>query len=442
MRDIRPQRPKQRNLRGARVPVTSVHVPGVKAAAEFIDRRPLFFDRKKKRRRGLSLRWATSGFRIGPTERRVVLSVFALLLVALLLAGFIFLPSAEGRLVLRTAPLLIDEKLTIKAEPALHVLAENGMGVVPGTTFFRELQLHGESPVTSTKVLGKKASGTVRITNRTVEQQKIKENSRLVTAQGTLFFMKSSVFVAPNNSAKVTVEAAEAGTGGNISPQRLTFAALPATSASILYAEAEQAFAGGSGEVVTVVQGQDLEQAKTAVTEAGRKQAEGEIKKELPQGWVLLPESWSVEASSFETDAKVDDQRVTIPYTAKVVARVLGYQEDAFKEHLQKALEARLDKDHMLFPGDISFSVTVESVDWAKNEGVVIARVTHTTIPRFSVDALRDKLAGRSQPEAKEYLQGLPGVGSADITLSPFWVRAIPRIRQRVKIDLVPEQQP
>lgn len=433
MRDIRPQRPKRRVLKGASVPVMSVHVPGVQATAEIMERRPLFFNRKKKKRRGFSL---------GYKERRVVLGVFALLLVALLLAGFIFLPSADVRLVLRTAPLLIDEKLIIKTEPAIQVLVDEGKGVVPGTTFFRELQLSGESPVTSTKIVGKKASGTVRVVNRTLDEQKIKEQSRLVTSKGALFFMQGPVFVAPNSSATIAVEAAEAGTAGNISPQRLTFAALPEGTASILYAEAEPAFSGGSGEVVAVVQEHDLEQARAVVVETGRKQAEEEIKKELPNGWVLLPESWSVEAASFETDAKVDDQRSAIPYTAKVVARVLGYREEAFKRHLQKALEARLDKDHMLFPGDIAFSATVESVDWEKNEGGVMVRVTHTTIPRFSVEALSDKLAGRSRPEAKEYLEGLPGVRAADITLKPFWVRAIPRIQKRIHIDLIPEKQP
>lgn len=425
------------------MPVTSVHVPSVKAASEFMERRPLFFGgANKKKRRNWSFKWAPAKFRIGHTERRVVLGVFALLLMALLLAGFIFLPSADVRLVLRTAPLLIDERLTIRAEQGLQVLAEEGKSVVPGTTFFRELQLPGESPVTSTKSVGKKAAGTVRIVNRTLDEQKIKEQSRLVTNKGVLFFMQGPVFVAPNSSATVAVEAAEAGTAGNISPQRLTFAALPESAASILYAEAEQAFTGGSGELVAVVAEHDIEQAKASVADAGRKQAEEEIKKELPNGWVLLPESWTVEAQNFETAAKVDEQRTSISYSAKVVARVLGYQEDAFREHLQKALESRLDKDHMLFPGDVSFSATVESVDWEKNEGVVIARVTHTTIPRFSIEALSDKLAGRSQPEAKEYLEGLPGVRAADITLKPFWVRAIPRIQKRISIDLIPEKQP
>lgn len=405
-------------------------------------RRPLFWRGKKKPRRRWSFQWQPSRWRISPKERRLALGVFALLLVAVVLAGFIFLPSADVRLVLRTAPLLIDEKLTIEAEPALHVLADAGSATVPGTTFFRELQLQGDSPVTTTKVLGKKASGTVRIVNKTLDEQKIKENSRLITSKHVLFFMETAVFVPANNSTSVAVEAAEAGVEGNISPQRLTFAALPEGTSSILYAEAEQPFTGGAGEVVSVVADHDLEQAKETVAEAGRKQAEEEIKKELPSGWVLLPESWNVEPKSFETEAKVDDQRTSIPYAAKVVARVLAYQEDAFKEHLQKALEARLDKDHMLFPGDVSFSATVESVDWEKNEGVVVARVTHTTIPRFSIEALSDKLAGRSQPEAKEYLEGLPGVRAADITLKPFWVRAIPRIQKRIHIELIPEKQP
>lgn len=424
MRDIRPSRTKKKPRREADIPVTAVHVP----------ERPLFYKTKVKKFKPL--------WRLDYKERRLLVAGLALLGVLVLLTGFIFLPTATVRLALRTAPLLIDAKMTIKAEPAVQVLTDAGEPVVPGTTFFRELQLSGESPVTSTQVVGRKAAGTVRIVNRTLDEQKIKENSRLVTKPGVLFFMKEAVFVPPNGAATVAVEAAEAGADGNITPQRLTFAALPESTASILYAEAEQTFSGGSGEVVPVVGEADLQRAKEAVIEAGRKQAEEEIKKELPSGWVLLTESWTVETGAFETPAKIDEQRRTIPYTAKVVARVLGYQEEAFKQYLMKALEARLDKDHMLFPGDVSFVASVQSVDWEKHEGVVVARVTHTTIPRFSVEALRDKLAGRSATEAKEYLIGLPGVRSADVTLKPFWVRAIPRIQRRVQIELIPETQP
>jgi hypothetical protein len=125
-----------------------------------------------------------------------------------------------------------------------------------------------------------------------------------------------------------------------------------------------------------------------------------------------------------------------------MVVRVLGYEEKVLEERLRKALNENLTREYMLFPGPLSHTATVEKIDWETGEGIVNVRVTHTTIPQLSVEALRDKLAGRTKEEATKYLQGLPSVQSVDIKLSPFWVQSIPRIHSRVNIDLQSDRQP
>jgi hypothetical protein len=420
-------RARATRLTGSAVPVTNIPAPEPRPAAA-APKRPLFYRRQVGRTR--------TAWRVGHKERLVLLAVFGLVLVAAALAAFIFLPKAEIKLILRTAPLLVDEQLTIRAANT------EGPNIVPGAVFFREIQTEGESPVTSTEVIGTKATGTVRIVNKTVDQQGIKENSRLVTADGVLFYMQNQAVVPPNGAVTVPVVAAESGEAGNIKPQRLSFAALPAGTSTLLYAEATQTFTGGSGQTVTVVKDVDLEEAKKTATDTIREQAQKEISSELPAGWQLLNESWSVEPQSFDTPVKVGDRVSGIKYTARIVARVLGYEQKKLEAELEEALNQRLDKEYMLFPGSINATYKVDKVDWAQAEGLISARVTHTTIPRFSVEALRDKLAGRSQLEAKKYLEGLPGIRTADISLSPFWVNTIPRIERRVTIDLVSENQP
>lgn len=439
MRDIRKPDFKKTNkppalpeLAGRDVPVSKIHLSGpqpppVPGEAP-MKKRPLFFKREinqPKRRQE----------RVGGNERTVLLAVFGMVIIAAILAAVIFLPAAHIKLVLRTAPLLVDQKLTIKAEAA-------DANTIPGTTFFRESQFEGTSAVTSTETIGTKAHGSVQIVNKTSDEQKIKERSRLVTKEGTLFYMQTHVIVPPNSQASVVVEAAEAGEAGNVGAQRLTFAALDSAAQNVVYGEVTTPLTGGSGNVVAVAKDSDMDEAKAAAAKTARERAEGEIRKELPQGWVILEESWNVEAKTFETNVKVDDQIAAIPYTGRFVVRVLGYEEAKLTQRLETALNEKLSRDYMLFPGPISHTATVESIDWEKAEGVVNVRVTHTTIPRLSVDALRDKLAGRTKEEAQSYLQGLPAVQSATTELGPFWVQSIPRIERRVYIDLESERQP
>jgi hypothetical protein len=291
-------------------------------------------------------------------------------------------------------------------------------------------------------MVGTKATGTVDIVNRTSEDQKIKERSRLVTKDGTLFYMTRSATVGPDSRTSVPVEAAEAGTGGNIEPQRLDFAALDAAAQSVLYGEATQAISSGAGEEVHVVREEDIERARQAAGEEAKAKVRDEVQAELPRGWALLDESWAAEVADFAPDGEVGSKQPQLAYTANVTVRVLGYEGAKLEERLTAALESRLDENYALFPGPISFSKTVKSVDWEKGEGVMVARVTHTTIPDFSLETLKQKIARRGQDEAREYLEGLPGVRSVELTLSPFWVRSIPRIENRINLEVVPERQP
>lgn len=460
MRDIRPQPMKARptapqppesdlpsasskpvarpRFTGSQVPVAKVHdskqmvkkkelVPEVQPEGSQ-PKRPLFAKPPKPKKN-------SNHMRIGQKERLILASLFALILIAVVIAGLIFLPTAAISLTLQTAPLLVDDRLTLSSAPT------DDSTIIPGAAFTREVTIEGASPVASREVVGTKASGTVEIVNRTTDEQKIREKSRLVTKDGQLFYMQTHVIVPAASGgvpsrATVTVEADLAGPQGNISSQRLNFAALDASAQSLVYAENTVALTGGTGEEVAIVKEADLTAARAAAGEMAKSQAEQEIRSELPNGWAILEESWSMEPKSFTTSVVVGNQTASIPFAAQILVRVMAYEDEKFQAALQNSLQAKLDQDFMLFPGPISYTKSVENVDWEKGEAIVPVRVTHTTIPNFSLDTLRDKLAGRAKEESLSYLQGLKGVKSASIELWPFWVKSIPTIEKRISIEL------
>lgn len=424
---------KRPRFTGSKVPVAPLHIPksaGKKSKSSPADHPPLF--------KALPMR--KMQIRLGQREQRWVAVLLLLIVLIAGLAAWLFLPKADIALVLRAAPLLVDEELTIRADGA------GSEHTIPGTGFFREVTVSGTAPVTSTAIVGTKARGTVQIVNRSLEPQKIKEQSRLVTKDGVLFFMQAPAFVPAATSgapsrASVQVEAAEAGEGGNISSQRLDFAALDESSRSLLYAETPQGISGGKGESVRVVKEADLEQARQTAAESARGKVEGEIRAELPKDWTALEESWTSEVTRFDTPVESEAQQPEIPFDATVIVRVIGFESTKLEERLKTALESRLEEEFMLFPGPISYTKTVKDVNWNEGVATVNVRVTHTTIPNLSLPTLRQKIAQRSQEEAKTYLEGLPGVRSVSIKLWPFWVQSIPRIEKRIHIDLGTEKQ-
>lgn len=425
MRDIKPTK----KLSGSKVDVANVHVPENEAPAE---RRPLFANvelaKKHIKKKRVSMR-------LGRKERMILLALLGVAVLAGALAAFVFLPSATIALTLQTAPLLVDQKLTISSNAAA---ASNA---IPGSPFVQEVTVQGSSPVTSTEYVGTKAKGTVQLINKTFDDQKIKEKSRLMTKDSVLFYMLGSATIPAGDSGgvgsvNVQVEAAEAGPKGNITAQRLDFAALDASAQSLVYGQSQGTFTGGTGEEVKVIKEIDIEQAKTAAGTQAKLEAEQTARAQLQHGWVILEESWESKVTEFTPTGKIGDRIASIPYNAKATERVMTYKEEALITALHNALKSRLDENYMLFPGPLSYTKSVDAMDWEKGEVTMTARVTHTTVPAISIETLRDKLAGRKKEEASAYLQGLPGVQFATIDLWPFWVQRIPEIQKRVDISI------
>ncbi|MGH9857353.1 MAG: baseplate J/gp47 family protein, partial [Acidobacteriota bacterium] len=369
-------------------------------------------------------------------ERRLLAAGLGLLILIILGAVMIFLPKANIKLVLATAPLLVDQTLVVRPN-------ETGQtGIIPGAAYVREVKVDGVSPVTSTIIEGTKATGVVAIINRTTAEQQIRDQSRLVTDDGQLYYMQTHAIIPPEGAVSVPVEAAEAGEQGNFASGRLNFAALDSSAQSVVYGEVREPIDGGSGTQVPIIKAADLENARAEAAASARQKVEEEIRAELPEGWVLLEESWDSQIEEFITEDQEEEQQESITYSGRIMVHVMGYEQTVLEEYLRTTLESQLDQDYMLFPGPISFTKSIDNIDWEQNEATLTVRVTHTTVPDFSLATLQDKLNGRSREEALNYLQGLPGVEGAEVQLTPFWVRHIPRIDRRISIDLISNRQP
>ncbi len=437
------------DLRGSSVPVAHIS-----AADEQKDLAASNFARKSKviqsestRGTGLNSGKRNDGsvpvysLRLGSRERLIVGILLAIAGVTSGLAAIVFLPKADVQLILRTAPLLVDEKIIIAAKD------NTSSDVIPGSSFFRELEVSGMAPVVSTEIVGEKARGKVVLINRTLEEQKIKSQSRLITSDNKLYYMLSAANIPAaqtNQVADITVEveAAEAGSSGNVSSGKLNFAALDESARSVVYAEIRDPITGGSGETVPVVKDTDMAAARVIAQQEARRQVEEDIRAELPTGWVFLEESWEEVLQTFISKVNESDRESQIPYQARATVRVIGFEQSALENHLRGSLEKRLDKNFMLFPGPISFTKTVDDISWDKGQATIAVRVTHTTIPEISLETLREKLNGRPRSEAQAYLEGLAGVRSASVKTWPFWTQSFPRINGRIVIDLAPERQP
>jgi len=450
IKDVRstPAPKRKRRLSGTTVPVAPVSTPApeqVHSDQDHVEPPPVQVSKRRPEQRNqlppktvLTAPVEGRQLRVGHRERIVLLIFLGLTAAVVLIAGLIFLPTAAISLTLKTAPLLVDETVTVTADGG------GGEATIPGTAFFRELTINDSVPVETTKVVGAKATGLVVIINTTGQEQPIREQSRLVDPAGHVYYMQRHAIVPPESRANVAVEAAEAGDEYNApSGERLNFAAFDSGSQSVVYAVTGDAgITGGSGKTISVVGNADEERARTQAGEQAREQAAAEIAGKLERGWSILEESWHTDVTEFNPAHQEGEEAATLPYRARITVRVLGYEQMALEAALKDAVESGLAENFMLFPGPISYVTMVKNVDWEQTRAQLSIRVTHSTIPSLSISTLRDKLAGRSVTEAAQYLEGLPGVERAEIETWPFWVKSVPQIEKRISLDFASDREP
>lgn len=403
---------------GANVPVTSIHVDVPNDQQNSPQIQPV---------------------RLGHKEHSIALVFVGILALILVMAGIVFVPRAEVHITIQTSPLLVDETISFSSA--------NTENSIPISVFQKDLQVSGTANVMTKEFIGNKAEGSVDIINRTLQEQKIKAASRLITDDGTLYLMKTHAIVPPAASStpsrvSISVEAAEPGPNGNNQSGILNFVALDKSSQNLVYAEIVNPLTGGSGSKIAIVRDSDIDNARDESKRQAREQATGSAQKELSAGWAILDESVETNIINFDTDTQNGQESDTISYTTTAHVQGLLYETNVLDQYLIKVLERKLDKDYMLFPGPLSHTISIESIDWEASTATAHVRITHSTIPTLSIESLSSKLAGRSVQQAQEYVSGLTGVQSVTVKTWPFWVKRIPRIEKRTIISIEPERRP
>lgn len=378
---------------------------------------------------------------------RMTLAIFAVITGVLLTGVVTFvLPRARVKLALATEPFTADFTLWLDTSALEPQVAA---GIHPARLLRVEEIVEQEFPVETVVEKGAHAEGTANIVNETGASQGIKARTRLKTASGIILRTQRDVIVPPNSRASVWVQAEDGGSAGNLEAQRLTLPALPVESQRILYAEIVQSLRGGADQQVHEVSAADIERGSAEV----RARAERTLRERIAEETGPAPDSKSpettsafsrseltrivvdqpeatpsvgTEASSFRLRATVrgeafitDAQSLQSFVTDLVRQRVADEKEPARVHTLGDLRVVDIRWDH----GRVEFSLHVET----------------PLVPRLDLNTLRSRLEERTADDATAFLRAIPGIRSAEVQLSPVWVKRIPAIPRNIHIETTTE---
>jgi hypothetical protein len=275
----------------------------------------------------------------------------------------------------------------------------------------------------------------VELVNRTGGAQSIKSGSRLVSKDGVVFRTTVGVKVSASGTTNVDVLADEGGTRGNLQGGTLTFAALP-NAESVLFARVTEPLSGGTDQPIRTLAAEDIARATEALKEHAGTTVRDHLRATFPPGAFVRDELIRVIPVDTRPRETVGTETDGMHVQAKIRAEaIVALEEDILRA--SSAIASARSEGMKVFGRPLNMNdIRVRQVRW--NDGIAdlefhVENVLHEDLHQ---ETLAERLAGRTEDGAEEFLKGLPGVKEADVKLWPFWVRRIPSIPRNVPITI------
>ncbi|MEK7579746.1 MAG: hypothetical protein AAB469_00965 [Patescibacteria group bacterium] len=362
----------------------------------------------------------------------------AIVLFILIIAAS--LSKANVKIIPRKSDFSIDIPITISDQVSQ---SDAVYGIIPGKWIEAEKNFSKTFASTSEKNVFQKARGKVTIYNNfSTLPQSLVASTRLQTSEGFVFRIVYSLTVPGISKAdgktrpgqvEVEVAADRAGDEYNIEPSDFRIPGFLGTPKyKGFYAESFEKFSGGFTGLSNFVSKEQLEKAE----EDARKEAEAAIRAELVSlvNLKLLGGAADIQFEKTNDSVKVGDLGKEFKVSYKVKAAAVAFDEADISSFISQYVK---NSQNILVIKDGLFIVYNQpALNKDKKELSLKLAASGKTILNIDKNRLALEISGKKKVDADAYLDNLNGIESAEI-LSPFWLRKIPKNRDKIDIEIV-----
>lgn len=374
-------------------------------------------------------------------KKLVLVVALVLLLVGFLVWALVFAPSAKVAVLMRTTDAAISQQVNLVS--GVRTSAASNIIEASSQTVTNDVSVEFEA--TGERNVGEKATGTVRFSQQSLGERTVPAGTRL-TASGGLVFVTNSAVTIPASTigpgcfptacpgeATGGVTAAESGeqyngTSGSLSGAGSGVSAAFSTAAS-----------GGTDRTVQVVRQSDIDTARDkAIAAIDRSAALRELTAKFGDGYIVLEDSLQIDnselKSSVAVDAEAPNGRPT--YGGKVTFAMYGVSKTELEDYLKTVLERQIDNPDRLRVYDSGVGgVNFTNVDQA-DTGIRATLTTNGKIgPTIDESEVKQLAAGGRIGDIQSAIEGIEGVRSVDVELSPFWVTRAPGNVDKIRVE-------
>jgi len=366
-----------------------------------------------------------------PSKFPIVKSLIFILFFLIIGGGVFYFRYSRAEIEIRPKVEELNFTAKIEVDSAADKIDLNSR-VLPGKIFEIEKQISQNFP-SSGKVL-KKAEGTIKVSNKYQKDQVLIKNTRFISTNGKLFYSKSKISIPAGKYTDVGVIAAQPDSEYNIDPSVFS---IPGLSGQPQYysitGKSSSAMAGG-GEVSVVLQ-EDLDKAKTAITEKLLEEAKTSLKEEAKEDFILLDEAISQEISEV-SGPKAGDELESFDLGINGKIRGLSFKKSDLENFAKEFILSQTPSDKKFQTESLKMNWTAESTD-SKPEKITLNLEFGGKI--YSVideNTLKGSIAGKSLKDAEVFFASVPQITSFQ---AKFWLPFLSRFPEdanRIKIKL------
>lgn len=373
---------------------------------------------------------------------------FIVIFLAAAILSFLFTISfAFNQAKIRIVPQKDEFSVSIPITVSTSIIEPDPIyGLVPGQTVQFEKEIVKTFPATGEKEIFQKAKGKITIYNNYSGQPQILvATTRFQTSEGLVFRILQRVIVPGSTGSgdnfkpgKIEVEAIadRAGAEYNLGPSEFRIPGfLGSPRYQGFYAESSESFSGGFIGKAKVATKEDIDTAEKSI----REELSNEIKSHLAglSGLKIITGAFEIEIEKTPDSAKANDIAPEFKFGLKAKVFGIAFDESSVKELVSRYVKDSENKNILQTGLELVYSET--SLDKEKQElSLKLAASGYTSRP-VDKEKMISEIRGKSEKEIRSYFNSLDEVETANIYLSPFWMRSAPKNTERIKVQVVVE---
>lgn len=299
-----------------------------------------------------------------------------------------------------------------------------------------ETEVSVTQPASGKKVNGAELSGTVTLVNEYIKDQPLIATTRLLTPDGQLLRLRSTVTVPAGGQVEAEVYGEASDPSFSLTDSRLTIPGLWAGLQDKIYAEAKAGSVRYQEKGDVYVTADDIAAATTAAKAALLEKA----KQDVAETYAAYSERlYSLDEKTIKiaASAKADDEVSGLRVTASGSVAVVAFNRDSVKDFSNSALSAAVASGVQVDASASQPTFSLIQADTKDNVAEVSMKTAASaaaTDPEALID--RTKIISLRRGQLEGYLNSLPLIASYDLKFTPAFWPLTPALADRINVHL------